>query len=146
MRYAVACDHAGLPLKPVLVAELEANGHEVRDLGTTTTESVDYPLYAVKVARAVEAGEADMGLLICGTGTGMALTANKAAAVRAVAVSECFSARMAREHNDANILCLGARVLGPGAAVEILRTWLSADFQGGRHARRVQMIMEASSL
>ncbi len=143
MLYAVACDHAGLPLKAVLIEELRSHGHQVEDLGTTTTESVDYPLYAVKVARAVEAGAADMGLLICGTGTGMALTANKAASVRAVAVSESFSARMAREHNDANILCLGARVVGPGLAVEILRAWLSAEFQGGRHARRVQMIMEA---
>ena len=146
MRYAVACDHAGLPLKAVLVAELELQGHEVVDFGTDTPDSVDYPLYAAKVAHAVEDGRADMGLLICGTGTGMALTANKAAAVRAVSVSECFSARMAREHNDANILCLGARVLGSGAAVEILRTWLDADFVGGRHVRRVNMIMEAAQL
>lgn len=146
MRYAVACDHAGLPLKPVLVAELEAQGHAVDDYGTDSLESVDYPLYAVKVARAVAEGRADMGLLICGTGTGMALAANKAAPVRAVSVSDCFSARMAREHNDANILCLGARVLGPGAAVEVLRAWLAAEFQGGRHARRVKMIMEAAKL
>jgi ribose 5-phosphate isomerase B len=146
MRYAVACDHAGLPLKAILVAELQAHGHRVEDFGTTGEESVDYPIFAVKVARAVGAGTADMGLLICGTGTGMALTANRAAAVRAVAVSECFSARMAREHNDANILCMGARVVGPGVAVEILRSWLAAEFQGGRHARRVEMIMEAHSL
>ena len=146
MRYAVACDHAGLPLKPVLVAELQAQRHLVQDYGTDSAEPVDYPLYAAKVARAVEEGRADMGLLICGTGTGMALAANKAAAIRAVSVSDCFSARMAREHNDANILCLGARVLGPGAAVEVLRAWLAADFQGGRHARRVEMIMEAGKL
>lgn len=146
MRYAVACDHAGLPLKPVLVAELQAQRHVVQDYGTDSAEPVDYPLYAAKVARAVEEGRADMGLLICGTGTGMALAANKAAAIRAVSVSDCFSARMAREHNDANILCLGARVLGPGAAVEVLRAWLAADFQGGRHARRVEMIMEAAKL
>ncbi|NLG66267.1 MAG: ribose 5-phosphate isomerase B [Actinobacteria bacterium] len=143
MLYAVACDHAGLPLKAVLIEELLSHGHRVEDLGTSTAESVDYPPYAIEVARKVEAGAADRGLLICGTGLGMALAANKAAAVRAVAVSECFSARMAREHNDANILCLGARVVGAGLAVEILRTWLSAEFQGGRHAQRVQMIMKA---
>ncbi|OPZ74038.1 MAG: Ribose-5-phosphate isomerase B [Actinobacteria bacterium ADurb.Bin444] len=143
MLYAVACDHAGLPLKAVLIEELLSHGYRVEDLGTSTAESVDYPPYAIEVARKVEAGAADRGLLICGTGLGMALAANKAAAVRAVAVSECFSARMAREHNDANILCLGARVVGAGLAVEILRTWLSAEFQGGRHAQRVQMIMKA---
>lgn len=144
MHYAVACDHAGLPLKAVLVAELEAQGHRITDFGTNTPDSVDYPDYAVPVAREVEAGRADMGLLLCGTGLGMALAANRAAAVRAVTVSESFSARMAREHNNANILCLGARVVGPGAAVEILRTWLSSEFQGGRHQRRLDMIMEAA--
>lgn len=145
MHYAVACDHAGLLLKAVLVAELEAQGHRVTDFGTDTPDSVDYPDYAIPVAREVEAGRADMGLLICGTGLGMALAANRAAAVRAVTVSESFSARMAREHSNANILCLGARVVGPGAAVEILRTWLSSEFQGGRHQRRVDMIMEAAN-
>ncbi len=144
MHYAVACDHAGLSLKAVLVAELEAQGHRVTDFGTNTPASVDYPDYAIRVAREVKAGGADMGLLICGTGLGMALAANRAAAVRAVTVSESFSARMAREHSNANILCLGARVVGPGAAVEILRTWLSSEFQGGRHQRRVDMIMEAA--
>ncbi|NLE73643.1 MAG: ribose 5-phosphate isomerase B [Actinobacteria bacterium] len=146
MRYVVACDHAGLPLKGILMEELEAQDHRVEDLGTMTEESVDYPLFAVKVARAIEAGTADMGLLLCGTGIGMALAANRAAPVRAVTVSDCFSARMAREHNDANILCMGARVVGPGVAVDILRSWLAAEFQGGRHTRRVQMIMEAESL
>ena len=127
------------------MAELEAQGHIVTDFGTSTPDSVDYPDYAIPVAREVEAGRADMGLLICGTGLGMALAANRAAAVRAVTVSESFSARMAREHSNANILCLGARVVGPGAAVEILRTWLSSEFQGGRHQRRVDMIMEAAN-
>lgn len=144
MRYAVGCDHAGLPLKATLVAELEARGYQVTDFGTDSPDSVDYPTFAIAVAREVEAGRADMGLLICGTGLGMALTANKAAAVRAVTVSESFSARMAREHSNANILCLGARVVGPGAALEILRTWLSSEFQGGRHQRRVDMMMEAA--
>jgi len=144
VHYAVACDHGGLPLKAVLVAELEAQGHQVTDFGTNTPDSVDYPDYAIRVAREVEAGRADMGLLLCGTGLGMALAANRAAAVRAVTVSESFSARMAREHNNANILCLGARVVGSGVAVEILRIWLSSEFQGGRHQRRVDKIMEAA--
>ncbi|MCZ7663306.1 MAG: ribose 5-phosphate isomerase B [Thermoleophilia bacterium] len=143
MRYAVACDHAGYQLKAPLVAELTARGHEILDLGTDGPESVDYPVFAAKVARAIGSGDADMGLLLCGTGLGMAVTANKFPGVRAVTVSEAFSARMARNHNDANILCLGARVLGEGAALDVLRAWLGEVFEGGRHQRRVDMIMEA---
>lgn len=145
MRYAVGCDHAGLPLKASLVDELLAGGHEVLDLGTDGPESVDYPTYAAAVARAIQAGEADMGLLLCGTGLGMALTANRFATIRAVTVSDPFSARMARQHNDANVLCMGARVVGPGTAAEILRAWLVEEFEGGRHQRRVDMIMRAGS-
>ncbi|GAB4254528.1 MAG: ribose 5-phosphate isomerase B [Thermoleophilia bacterium] len=143
MRYAVGCDHAGLPLKRPLVAELQAWGHEVIDFGTDDPQSVDYPVFAAKVARALGAGEAEMGLLLCGTGLGMAITANKFPGIRAVTVSEAFSARMARNHNDANVLCLGARVLGVGAALDVLRAWLGETFAGGRHQRRVDMIMEA---
>lgn len=145
MRYAVGCDHAGLPLKASLLAELQGRGHAVLDLGTDDPEPVDYPAYAAAVARAIEAGEADMGLLLCGTGLGMALTANRFPSIRAVTVSEPFSARMARQHNDANVLCMGARVVGPGAAAEILRAWLDQEFEGGRHRRRVDMIMRAGS-
>ncbi len=145
MRYAVGCDHAGLPLKASLVNELLSGGHEVLDLGTDGPESVDYPTYAAAVARAIQAGDADMGLLLCGTGLGMALTANRFPAVRAVTVSEPFSARMARQHNDANVLCMGARVVGPGTAAEILRAWLDEEFEGGRHQRRVDMMMRAGS-
>lgn len=145
MRYAVGCDHAGLPLKASLVAELEARGHVVLDLGTDSAESVDYPLYATAVSRAVKAGEADNGLLLCGTGLGMALTANRFAGIRAVTVSEPFSARMARRHNDANVLCMGARVVGAGTALEILAAWLGEEFEGGRHQRRVDMIMGAGA-
>jgi len=141
MRYAVGCDHAGLPLKAPLVAELEARGHEIHDLGTHGPESVDYPLFAGRVACAVRDGRADMGLLLCGTGLGMAIAANRVEGVRAVAVSEPFSARMARAHNDANVLCMGARVVGPGAAVEILGVWMDQVFEGGRHQRRVDMMM-----
>lgn len=146
MRYAVGCDHAGLPLKAPLVAELVRQGHEVTDFGTDGPESVDYPRFAARVARAVSSGDADMGLLLCGTGVGMALTANRFRGIRAASVSESFSARMARAHNDANILCMGARVLGPGAAVEILQVWLQQGFEGGRHRRRVDQMMDPHAL
>ncbi len=141
MRYAVGCDHAGLALKAPLVAELERHGHEVIDFGTNGLESVDYPRYAALVAGAVGGGEAEMGLLLCGTGVGMAMTANRTPGVRAACVSEPFSARMARAHNDANVLCMGARVVGLGIAVEILQAWLLQEFEGGRHRHRVAMMM-----
>jgi ribose 5-phosphate isomerase B len=140
MRYAVGCDHAGFVLKEVLVGELHSQGHEVLDLGTHGPESVDYPEYAAKVARSLQTGEADRGLLICGTGLGMGISANKFAGIRAATVSEAYSARMARRHTDANVLCLGARVLGPGAALDVLSAWLQEEFEGGRHQRRVDMI------
>jgi ribose 5-phosphate isomerase B len=146
MRYAVGCDHAGFVLKEVLVGELQSQGHEVLDLGTHGPESVDYPEYAAKVARSLQTGEAGRGLLICGTGLGMGISANKFAGIRAATVSEAYSARMARRHTDANVLCLGARVLGPGAALDVLRAWLQEDFEGGRHQRRVDMIGRLESL
>jgi ribose 5-phosphate isomerase B len=142
MRYAVGCDHAGFPLKEPLLAELRAQGHEVLDVGTDGRESVDYPRFASLVARAVQAGEADFGLLLCGTGLGMAISANKFKGIRAAVVSEEFSARMARRHTDCNVLCMGARVLGPGSAVGVLAAWLSEEYEGGRHQRRVDMIEE----
>jgi ribose 5-phosphate isomerase B len=140
MRYGFGCDHAGYELKEPLVAELIANGHEVVDMGTDGPTRVDFPIFAAKVARAVGDGRLDMGVLVCGTGLGMALAANRFPGVRAVSVSESFSARMSRRHNDANILCLGARVVGAGAAVEILRSWLAEDFEGGRYAERLEMM------
>ena len=140
MRYGFGCDHAGIVIKEPLVRELEEAGHEVVDVGTFSTERTDFSIYANKVAQAVSDGNLDFGLLVCGTGLGMAVAASRFPDIRAVAVSDCFSARMARQHTDANILCLGARVLGEGAAVEILRTWLSADFAGGRYEQRLQMM------
>ena len=140
MRYGFGCDHAGFDLKEPLIAELTAAGHEVVDMGTDGTERVDFPVFADRVAGGVSTGELDMGVLVCGTGLGMALAAGKHPDVRAVSLSESFSARMARRHNDANVLCLGARVLGAGAAVEVLRAWLQEDFEGGRYAERLQMI------
>lgn len=140
MRYGFGCDHAGFPLKETLIAELVAAGHEVVDMGAYSAEVSDFPVYAAKVARAVSCGELDMGVLVCGTGLGMALAAGKYPDVRAVSVGESFSARMARRHNDANILCMGGRVLGAGAAAEVLRAWLAEDFLGGRYGERLQMI------
>ncbi|GAB4247877.1 MAG: ribose 5-phosphate isomerase B [Thermoleophilia bacterium] len=146
MRYAVGSDHAGLALKERLVGELRRAGHEVFDQGTRHTESVDYPVYAARVAGAVSSGRADAGLLVCGTGLGMAIAANRFAGVRAVTVGDVVSAEMARRHNDANVLCLGARVIGPETASAILRAWLGASFEGGRHERRVSMLADPASV
>jgi ribose 5-phosphate isomerase B len=139
MRIAVGSDHAGLELKRVLVAHLASLGHVADDLGTHDTASCDYPLFAGRVASAVASGAAERGLLVCGTGQGMAMAANKVAGVRAAVVADAFSARMAMEHNDARVLCLGARVVGNGLAVALLDAWLGADFAGGRHAARVAL-------
>lgn len=140
MRFAIGCDHAGLSLKNQLLHRLRELGHDVHDYGTHGTDSVDYPDYAGLVARAVASGEADQGVLICGTGVGMAISANKVAGVRAAVVSDTFSARATRQHNDANVLCMGERVVGPGLALDILDAWLGASFEGGRHQRRIDKI------
>lgn len=140
MRIATGSDHAGLALKRILVAILEETGHTVVDHGTDTSESCDYPDYAAKVAGAVADRSADWGLLVCGTGVGMAIAANKVAGVRAAVVSDPFSARATRQHNDANVLCLGERVVGAGLAREILAAWLDAEYEGGRHQRRIDKI------
>ena len=137
----LGADHAGFPLKEDLKAWLIGHGYDVVDLGTQSTESVDYPDYAAAVGSAVVAGKATSGVLVCGTGIGMAMAANKLAGVRAAACTDAFGARMSREHNDANILALGARVTAREAAIEILETWLGAKFQEGLHARRVDKIV-----
>jgi ribose 5-phosphate isomerase B len=141
MRYAFGCDHAGFELKAELIRELTVAGHEVVDMGTNSEERTDFPVYANKVAQAVSEGQADRGVLVCGTGQGMAMAANKHPGVRAAALSDCFSARMVRRHNDANVLCLGARVVGAGLAVDLLRVWMSEDFEGGRYAERLEMML-----
>jgi ribose 5-phosphate isomerase B len=132
-------DHAGLELKRELVAVATELGYEVRDLGTHTSDSTDYPDYAHRVASAVAAGEG-LGLLVCGTGLGMSMAANRHPGVRAAVCGDVFSASMARRHNDANVLCIGSRVVGGGLAGEILKTFLDASFEGGRHERRVNKI------
>jgi len=140
MKIVVAADHVGFALKEQLIEYLKTKGLEVEDLGTSSAERVDYPDYAEKVAARVAAKRADGGVLVCGTGIGMMLAANKFPGIRAVAASDTLSARMAREHNDANVLTLGSRLIGAAAMRQIVDTWLSTPFAGGRHQRRLQKI------
>ena len=137
---AVGCDHGGYDLKNTIIKLLTDKGYTVNDLGTYGTESVDYPVYASKVCDAVTSGEAPLGILVCGTGIGMSIAANKHRGIRAALCSDVFSAKMTRAHNDANVLCLGARVIGPGLACEIVKAFLSSSFEGGRHSKRVEML------
>jgi ribose 5-phosphate isomerase B len=138
---ALGADHAGFPLKEDLKTWLISRGYDVVDLGTQSAESVDYPDFAVEVGNAVVAGKADRGVLVCGTGIGMSMAANKVPGIRAAACSDAYTARMSREHNDANVLALGARITSREAAIEIVEIWLAAEFTGGRHARRVDKIV-----
>jgi ribose 5-phosphate isomerase B len=142
MKVAIGCDHTALELKQSTIAILNELGHEVTDFGTNSTESMDYPDVARPLAEAVARGEFDRGILICGTGIGMCIAANKVHGIRAALCHDTFSARQTREHNDSNILCYGARVIGPGLAGDIARTWLGTEFTGGRHARRVGKISD----
>ena len=137
---AVGADHAGWTLKESLKAWLLERGHDVIDFGTHSPDSVDYPDYAAQVGESVAVGKVDRGLLVCGTGLGMAIAANKIPGIRAVACNDLLAARMSREHNDANVLALGGRLLGREAALEILGTWLETPFAGGRHVQRVEKI------
>lgn len=144
MKIAVGADHAGVELKNVLRDTLIAAGHEVVDVGTQGNQSVDYPDFAHAVARAVAKGEAERGLLVCGTGQGMAISANRHAGVRAACTRDLYDTRLVREHNDANVLCIGARVVGAGLADEMVKTFLATVFAGGRHAGRVRKMEEPS--
>jgi ribose 5-phosphate isomerase B len=137
---AIGSDHAGLELKQVLAKELGQRGYLVRDYGTDSAASCDYPDFAHALARSIEQGEHEQGILVCGTGVGMSIAVNRHRGVRAVVCSEPFSARASRQHNDANVLCLGARVVGVGTALEIVDAFLRAEFEGGRHAGRVAKI------
>lgn len=140
MKIAIGCDHAGVELKKELVSLLKELGTEIVDFGTDTSESVDYPDFGDKVSTAVSKGEVERGVLICGTGIGMSIVANKHRNVRAALCSEPFSARMSRLHNNANILVLGGRVVGMELAKDITRVWMETPFEGGRHERRLQKI------
>ena len=138
---AIGCDHAGIDLKPHVIAVLEELGLPYRDFGTNSHDSVDYPVYGELAARAVASGECELGIIMCGTGVGIGIAANKVHGVRCVICSEPYSALMSREHNNANMLALGARVVGSEVAKLIVRTWLTASFNGDRHARRINQIM-----
>ena len=140
MKIGLTSDHAAIELRAHLMRWLEDRGHTVVESGPITGESVDYPDMARPVAQQVASGELDRAVLLCGTGQGVAMAANKVSGVRAAVVSDTFSARMAMEHNDARVLCLGARVIGYGVAESCLEAWLGASFEGGRHARRVGKI------
>lgn len=142
MKIGIGNDHSALELKAEIVEFLKEKGHEVVDYGTYTAESCDYPAYGEAVGRAVASGEVEQGILICGTGLGISLAANKVKGVRAAVCSEPYTAKMARAHNNCNILAFGARVVGAELAKMIVETWLNTEFEGGRHQRRVDMIME----
>ncbi len=141
-RIAIGSDHAGYELKQHLIGVLAADGHDVTDLGTDSTESVDYPQYCAAVGRAVRDADAEVGIVLGGSGNGEQLAANKVHGVRAALCNDLFTARYARAHNDANVLSMGARVVGVGLAEEILATFLATQFEGGRHARRVEQVMQ----
>lgn len=137
---ALGCDHGGYQLKEFLKKHLEKKGIEVKDFGTYSEDSVDYPVYAEKVAKAVQSGEAEGGILCCGTGIGISIAANKFDGIRCALVRDSFSARLTKEHNNANIIALGGRVTGTELAADIVDSWLNAEFQGGRHQGRIDII------
>lgn len=140
MKIAVGNDHAGFQLKPVVISVLEERGIEILDLGCYSAESVHYPIYGEAVGRAVASGEADMGIVICGTGIGISIAANKVPGIRCGLCSEPLSAELTRQHNDANVLAMGARIIGPEMARKIVETFLDTEFLGGKHAVRVEML------
>lgn len=142
MRIAIGNDHVAVELKNVIVEHLESKGYEAVNFGTDSTERFDYPISGYKVGRAVASGECDLGVLICGTGVGISLAANKVPGIRAVVCSEPYSAKLSREHNNTNIVAFGARVVGSELAKMIVDEWLDAEFEGGRHQRRIDMIAE----
>ncbi len=141
-KIAIASDHGGIELKEELKAFLEEKGIDVIDLGTNDSKSVDYPDFGILVAKKVSLGEIKRGILVCGTGIGMSIVANKFANVRAALVNDLYTARMAKEHNDANVLVIGGRVVGKGLAREMVSVWLSTEFEGGRHQIRLDKIGE----
>mgnify|MGYP004691692135 FL=1 len=142
MKIAVGCDHGGLEHKNAIAEHLKSEGFEVEDFGIYEKKSVDYPEIALKVANSIKNGENELGILVCGTGIGMSLAANKVNGIRAAACSEHFSAKYTRLHNNSNILCLGGRVIGIGTALELCDIFVNTEFEGGRHQRRIDMITE----
>lgn len=142
MKIAIGCDHVGYELKKRVIDHLTEKGYEVVDFGTDSTERTDYPIYGERAANAVASGECDRGIVICGTGIGISISANKVKGIRCVVCSEPYSALLSRQHNDTNMLAFGSRVVGGDLALMIVDAWLSGEYEGGRHARRVQMISE----
>jgi len=140
VKIAIGCDHGGYDLKNLIVESLQAGGLETVDLGTYSEQSVDYPDFSNKVCECVRSGQCDRGILICGTGIGMSIAANRYRDIRAALCHEAFTARMSREHNNANVLCLGARVIGTEIALDIVKVWIHTEFSGGRHQRRLDLL------
>ena len=139
---AIGSDHGGYLLKEEIKKHLKEKGYEFKDFGTDSTASCDYPVYAEKVCRAVQSGECEKGILICGTGIGMSMCANKYNGIRAAVCGDHFSAEFTRKHNNANVLCLGARVIGAGVAMQLVDIFLTTEYEGGRHEKRVEMMMQ----
>jgi ribose 5-phosphate isomerase B len=140
MKISVGSDHGGFEMKQQVVELLRQQGHDVLDAGCDSLQSVDYPDFAKQVCEQVDSGRCERGILICGTGIGMSIAANRYRNIRAALCHEGFTARMSREHNNANVLCLGARVIGPALALDIVSQWLATEFAGGRHQRRLDML------
>ena len=139
---AIGSDHGGYLLKEEIKKHLKEKGYEFKDFGTDSTASCDYPVYAEKVCRAVQSGECEKGILICGTGIGMSMCANKCKGIRAAVCGDHFSVEFTRKHNNANVLCLGARVIGAGVAMQLVDIFLTTEYEGGRHEKRVEMMMQ----
>ncbi len=140
MKLAIGCDHGGFELKQEIIKFLESEGHEVKDFGTHSTESCDYPDISLSVAEAIVAKEFELGILVCGTGIGIGIAANKVPGIRAALCSDTFSAHATRQHNNANILTMGQRVVGTGLALDIVKTFISSEFEGDRHQKRIDKI------
>ena len=141
-KIVIGCDHAAYELKLKVIQHLEKKGYDVIDVGTHSTESCNYPDFAQAVCKTIQSGTCELGILICGTGIGMSMAANKHRGIRAAACSDTFSARLTRMHNDANVLCFGERVVGMGLACDLVDSFIDAEFEGGKHQRRVDMITE----
>ena len=141
-KIVVGCDHAAYELKLKVIEHLKERGFDVTDVGTNSSDSCDYPVFADALCKKLQSGECERGILICGTGIGMSIAANKHAGIRAACCSEAYSARLTREHNDANVLCFGARVVGEGTAIDLVDVFVDTEYMGGKHARRVAMLDE----
>ena len=142
MKIAIGCDHGGIVLKDAVTSTLEALGAEVVDLGTNSTDSVDYPTYGLKVAETVASGQCDAGVIMCGTGIGISISANKVPGIRCAVVTNTYMAQLTKNHNNANIISLGGRVITPEEAKNIVTAWYTAEYEGGRHQRRLDMITD----